>query len=720
MPRTKSFLSKLNPLSSKEDRISRRPTVKAGDGNKAPNVHEYEYVMVFESDPKTGEPLYPDKFAMMKILTSKGLDLYAYINYKRDKIIVLIRMPLDKLRLYAEEKGVKMKLDPEKLRKIAEAGNEEAQIKPLNLTQGDPSYYEPYENIYAPYRNELEHLYWKELGKPDPFREVIRLQMIKRLIEERPDNGGEGFKIRRYLKNGSIQAFFPLHDDPKVLDHIEHRWVSIKSIHDVFKDPPYHVIREYFGEKIGLFFMFEKHYGSWLIYPAVVGLPMQIAVWYTGNYDLDALPALAFFTALWAVFLTEFWKRKEATKALEWGTYGIEDNEPDRPDFKGSMQPSPIDGKMIKIFPNSRFVFNMSISLSVVFLLAASAVGVVIGIYIMRASLRKELGDNVQLLASILNTLQIQFFDFVFNTWLAYVLTDFENHRTDTQYQDSILAKLFAFQFVNAYSSFFYLAFVANSQPVPDGANDDAVGECGGPTCMAPLSTNLAIIFGSRLATAAATKVLMPMILKKLADRNKGQDDPDTEEDEEVLEAKKTEPEKQMELAPYDPLIVNIQSYMELAIQFGYVALFVTALPIAPFFAYISVLFDLRASAFQLLKSYQRPEAQAAEDIGAWQTIFEVIGGASILTNAGIMIFTMTTFNSYSTEGRFFMFIGFQWVCIGLQVLIAAAIPDIPEKVTVQLKRTDLLVSKCIEVDPDKDELADEHPQDLKVNDYPF
>jgi hypothetical protein len=48
-------------------------------------------------------------------------------------------------------------------------------------------------------------------------------------------------------------------------------------------------------------------------------------------------------------------------------------------------------------------------------------------------------------LASVLNSLQIT----VLNAWysrLAIALNQWENHRTDTQYQDALTAKLFAFQ----------------------------------------------------------------------------------------------------------------------------------------------------------------------------------------------------------------------------------------------------------------------------------
>jgi hypothetical protein len=50
-----------------------------------------------------------------------------------------------------------------------------------------------------------------------------------------------------------------------------------------------------------------------------------------------------------------------------------------------------------------------------------------------------------------------------------------------------MIAKLFIFQFVNSYASFFYLAFIAEN-----------TGDCPLSGCMPSLAINLAIIFGIR------------------------------------------------------------------------------------------------------------------------------------------------------------------------------------------------------------------------------
>ena len=61
----------------------------------------------------------------------------------------------------------------------------------------------------------------------------------------------------------------------------------------------------------------------------------------------------------------------------------------------------------------------------------------------------------------VLNTAFILLFNLVYN-WIAVQLTKWENHRTKTDYDDNLIVKLFAFEFVNSYGSLFYLAYFRN------------------------------------------------------------------------------------------------------------------------------------------------------------------------------------------------------------------------------------------------------------------
>ena len=64
-----------------------------------------------------------------------------------------------------------------------------------------------------------------------------------------------------------------------------------------------------------------------------------------------------------------------------------------------------------------------------------------------------------------------------------------------------MISKIFLFQFVNSYASFFYLAFIAES-----------MGDCSGSGCMSSLTINLATIFGTRLVVGNIMELLIPYL----------------------------------------------------------------------------------------------------------------------------------------------------------------------------------------------------------------
>lgn len=50
------------------------------------------------------------------------------------------------------------------------------------------------------------------------------------------------------------------------------------------------------------------------------------------------------------------------------------------------------------------------------------------------------------------------------------------------------------------------------------------------------------------------------------------------------------------------------------------------------------------------------------------QTIFLMLAVAAVLTNAGLIAFTMDVLDAYSESTKFWIFIGFQWICFSMQV----------------------------------------------------
>lgn len=71
-------------------------------------------------------------------------------------------------------------------------------------------------------------------------------------------------------------------------------------------------------------------------------------------------------------------------------------------------------------------------------------------------------------------------------------------------------------------------------------------------------------------------------------------------------------------------------------IQYGFVTLFVAAFPLAPFFALLNNIAEIRLDAYKMVTQARRPLAERVEDIGAWYGILRMITYAAVVTNVRI------------------------------------------------------------------------------------
>jgi anoctamin-10/anoctamin-7 len=651
----------------------------ASSSHVADKASEYDYCAVFALD-KQGEL---DDKGKKLVQRFKAVGMSTFVYKTEDLCFMLLRAPLSMLRGFAHFIGENMLLDEGELSRLAHRGIPDKHVSPADIAH-DPevTVYRPFEYIYAPYSMSVdEKLFYRHASIDHPFFEGKRLKLTRALVESKKFRR-EPVKIRKYIIKKIIRGFFPLHNQ-RSLDWFRTHWLSWRIRP---WDSPFEQIKDYFGEKIGLYFVFQSHMTKWLVVPALIGLPIQIFILVVNDFSHPVLPFFSVFIVLWAIVMLEFWKRKEKLTAMHWGMVGFEGKEVNRPEFKGKMKKSHIDGSEVLYFPQKQRNVYMIQSALAISSLIMLVIGVLASIYVVRAALAPSMGSDAQTIASVLNAIQIQFFNFVY-TLVADALAERENHRTDTEFEDSMVVKLFVFQFVNSYSSFFYLAFVA-SQTSPD---DDAIADCSGSNCMEPLAINLAVIFGSRLATSNLTELLIPYCQfafryfrsKKLAS------------------GAVSRPQREFMLEPYDTIKATLTDYSELAISFGYIALFVTALPFAAFAGLVWSYVESKGDGWKLCNVHQRPIPRGAEDIGSWQSMYTVIAVAAVLTNAGITCFTMDVLSGYSDKFVYTVFIIFQLTCFAVQYGLMTVIPDEPDEVAIQLQRTEFLIDKFIKETPD-------------------
>jgi hypothetical protein len=363
--------------------------------------------------------------------------------------------------------NLKLKLEPGGLRALCQAGRtqgKEVLWGALNIPDDcEETPIDPYEYIYCEYRaNRLDLISLYQKYDKTFFRGVDRLKIIYSILTAKSHDGGCNLDIYKLMKDKCLVSFFPLHDHVELIP-LESSWLQ------VFQFPwnqPVTMVKDYFGEKIGLYFVWLGHYTTWLFFAAIVGFFCWINVAAEDNNpNAEIMPYFATFMAFWATLFLEYWKRKEITTAMEWGTVGFEQEELPRPQFTGVLKPNPINGRDYIYFPYSekiRRLVQSSMIISVFVLAVVCAVG---GIFILKLILT-HMAVMTQggigfggIVASIANAVVIQVMNAIYGE-VAIQLTDFENHRTDTEYEDSLITKTFIFQFVNSYSPLFYIAFV--------------------------------------------------------------------------------------------------------------------------------------------------------------------------------------------------------------------------------------------------------------------
>jgi hypothetical protein len=488
------------------------------------------------------------------------LEYASYYGEDGEDIFTLIRIPTKTLRKFATDHKFELLLDPSELEKHAKCGDRRKGIGKIRINE-DKSFSEmdPFSFIYGRYIKDPdivnERLYWrpprkscndhKKYSDPcamlshdffdtkdtsSPFRQLVRLQLLALLLESRPENGSPPLSLRMYLETGKILGCFALHD-PNKQEKLWNEWFHwldfLNPFHILFffRDGNHVLfIYEYFGAKTFFYFKFVVHYSKWLIFPSIIGTFVQIfcgiptlicPTCQAGQYDTVSVFMFSIMMSIWSRLMLLFWAREEKRIGLACGTLDYNHREHDRPDFKGVHITSFINGSHVLYSDPRLKVWRQIASYTCVCIMLLASLSIIAGIYYMRRILYMywDYGIYAQVVASIANAIQIAIFNILY--WLAACqLNNWENHRTDSEYEDALISKLFFFQFVNSYSSCYFIAFIAPYMPVPPGSPDGAVGECGSSNCMLALSINLGIIFSIQFFTGSILKVGPPFIIK--------------------------------------------------------------------------------------------------------------------------------------------------------------------------------------------------------------
>ncbi|KAJ1396497.1 calcium-activated chloride channel-domain-containing protein [Ochromonadaceae sp. CCMP2298] len=383
-----------------------------------------------------------------------GLETHQFLSGDADEIFIKIRAPLKILREHAANVEYNLLMDSAYLKRHVENKNEPIGSDPAHTLLS------PYECLYTKYDDSKRALFAKADGLRHPFSSVLRIKLIYDIITNDEDDCCS-LNLRR-LKvdgSGSIIAYFPLHDDgPR--EQLARNWFgwSVRPWEQPLDD-----VKEYVGEKITLYFAFTGHYTTWLTSLCAVSLVVILYFFVLlvmeGNLVMALskgfmIPFFCIFVAIWAQLMLEYWKQTQNVKAMEWGQTEFEEEEDERPEFEQTkMVPSLISGQQSKYFSPVIRGERQMWSLFVVCCMVMMVLLVVSMIFYLQYLVNNDFTGTLLTLGnglvSVLQAVSIV----VLNTFYSNMAVDLnnnENHRTDTEYDDSLIGKLYVFQFVNS------------------------------------------------------------------------------------------------------------------------------------------------------------------------------------------------------------------------------------------------------------------------------
>ncbi|KAL6478844.1 hypothetical protein MHYP_G00122770 [Metynnis hypsauchen] len=401
-------------------------------------------------------------------------------------------------------------------------------------------------------------------------------------------------------------------------------------------------------------------------------------------FDNHATVAFAIFMSLWAAVFLEHWKRRQRCLQHRWDLTDMEEEEDElRPAYEDFLlQKRQKKGKnKKKEEPDGRtddigrekllsakggqppiasesltwkdrlpgYCLNVSSILLMVGVTFSAVFGVIlyriIVFAVMSMNPDHEAKANVRVTvtttAVIINLLVVLVLDEIYGA-VAVWITELEIPRTEAAFEEHLILKAFLLKSMNAFAPVFYVAFFKGRFAGRPGDyvyvfKDFRMEECAPAGCLIEVCIQLGMIMlGKQLIQNNVFEIAIPK-LKKMYRTYK-------EEKEGGEKKKSKDPNRprhrwdlDYELEPYEGLSPE---YMEMIIQYGFVTLFVASFPLAPVFALLNNVIEIRLDAAKFVNEIRRPDAVRAKEIGIWYNILSGISKFAVITNAFVISFT--------------------------------------------------------------------------------
>ncbi|XP_012688571.2 anoctamin-10 [Clupea harengus] len=485
-------------------------------------------------------------------------------------------------------------------------------------------------------------------------------------------------------KAGLIMDMIPLHNQ-KQLVALRKEWYS----HTRLWGQPLESIQSYFGGSVAFYFSFLDFYTRALMPMALLGgvlalMPPETRKG-TAMEDTEepepesdsewvspgGLVIMAMMSMLWSTVLLELWKRRSSTLAYHWGTNRLTERfaEP-RPSFYGELGVNPVTGRLEPLFPAWQRQLRLA-------LVSTPLVGMFLGLVVLgmtgfywAQSRAQDWHESSQSLISMALLYMPSVAHIVYTNILgtaygkvALRLTEWENHREESAFQNHHTTKVLVFTFFNCFAVLFHIAFVKQDLPL--------------------LQKRLASLLIVTQLINQVSEVVVPFIIDHFLNPPERKEEDDDPEADAILD--------QSNLPPFPGLF---SEYIELLVQFGYLSLFSCVYPLTALLLLLNNLTELRTDAYKICKLFRKPFAPPTAGIGVWQAAFEILGFLSVMSNCWLLIMS-PRLQEFSQEVGLnstqilVLAVLVEHILILVKLIVAFLIPDEPDWVRIQREKAE-------------------------------
>uniref|UniRef100_A0A8C6VZP0 Anoctamin n=1 Tax=Nothobranchius furzeri TaxID=105023 RepID=A0A8C6VZP0_NOTFU len=455
------------------------------------------------------------------------------------------------------------------------------------------------------------------------------------------------------------------------------------------------VFRNYFGEKVALYFLWLGWYTYLLIPPAAVGIIVFLfslsqfnssplikevcesdtvmcplcdqgcKVWQLSEtctfaklsllFDNNGTVVFALFMAIWTTLFLEFWKRNRASYVCEWKVSDWSEEEEELIlEIVNNVDCKP------KKFEHS-YVHSTLVIICVTILLIIGLTHALVVFRVIVAGflasepsgfLRQHANIGAMVAGAVLHYITITVMTRV-NKIVAVKLCDIEKTRSFAATEKSFTVKMFTFQFFTYFSSLFYVAFFLGRINGHPGEYVRLAGkwrleECHPSGCLTDLFIQMTFIMVLKQIINNVFEFSGPWFRRFMKQKRSKKlqrkcahcylkDETESNDGAELCEnCKLKDWHKNYELTDVNSFSL-FNEFLEMVIQFSFTTIFVAAFPLAPLLALFNNIIEIRLDAIKMVTLERRMVPKKTNDIGVWIDILEAIGVLAVIAN-GLII----------------------------------------------------------------------------------